>query len=184
MREVEMKNKLVRDATLIALFAAVISVTSFISIPTPGVPITLQTFGVFCALYLLGGRRGTVAVAVYIALGAVGLPIFSGFTGGVGRLLDSTGGFIIGFLALALVYWLLRHIMGTSLAATVISSLLAHIALYAVGAVWFYLGYADGEGFLSVLTLTVLPFLLPDALKLSLAIFVCEKIKKRLNKPL
>lgn len=179
-----MKNGIVKDMTLIALFAAVISVASFISIPLGAVPITLQTFGIFSALMLLGGRRGTVSVAVYIALGAVGLPVFSGFTGGVGRLFDATGGFILGFVAAALLYWLLTRVLGTSLIATVISTVAAHLALYAVGVSWFFFGYSDGVGFFSALAATLLPCLLPDAIKLFLAILVCEKIKKRLNKPL
>ncbi len=179
-----MKKGIVKDMTLVALFAAVISVTSFISIPIGTVPVTLQTFGVFSALFLLGGRRGTLSVSVYIALGAVGLPVFSGFVGGIGRLFDATGGFIIGFFVAALVYWLLSRLLGSSLFMIVISSALAHLALYLVGVLWFCFGYSDGVGFLSAFTITVLPCILPDAIKLFLAIFVCEKIKKRLNKPL
>ena len=179
-----MKTKIVRDMTLISLFAALISVTAFISIPLGTAPITLQTFGVFSTLILLGGRRGSISVGVYIALGAVGLPVFSGFTGGIGRLFDATGGFIFGFLAAALLYWLLSQLLGSSLTTTVISATLAHLALYAVGTLWFLIGYSDGRGLWLTLVATVLPYLLPDAIKLFLAIFVCEKIKKRLNKPL
>ena len=179
-----MKKRIVNDMVLIALFASVISVTSFVSIPFGAIPVTLQTFGIFSALMLLGGRRGTISVALYIALGVVGLPVFSGFTAGVGRLFDSTGGFIIGFFVAALLYWLLTATFGASLTVTVLSTVAAHLALYTVGVLWFCLGYSDGAGFLSALAATVLPFLLPDAIKLLLAIFVCEKIKKRLNKPL
>ena len=179
-----MKTKIVRDMTLISLFAALISVTSFISIPLGTAPITFQTFGVFSALLLLGGRRGSISIGIYIGIGAVGLPVFSGFTGGIGRLFDATGGFIFGFLAAALLYWFLSKILGATLTATVVSVMLAHLALYAVGALWFFIGYSDGIGFLPTLAATVLPYLLPDAIKLFLAIFVCEKIKKRLNKPL
>lgn len=179
-----MKNRIVRDMTLIALFAALISVTSFISIPIGAVPVTLQTFGVFSALMLLGGKRGTVSVSVYIALGAVGLPVFSGFSGGIGRLFDATGGFIWGFLVAALVYWLASWLLGSSTVATVISCILSHLALYAVGSAWFYIGYSNGSGFFPSLAVTVLPCLIPDAIKLFLAVFICEKIKKRLNKPL
>ncbi len=179
-----MKNRIVRDMTLIALFAALISVTSFISIPIGTVPITLQTFGVFSALILLGGKRGTAAVGVYIALGAVGLPVFSGFSGGIGRLFDATGGFIWGFLVAALVYWVLSWILGTSAVSTLTSCLVSHLALYVVGSVWFYIGYSGGAGFFPSLAVTVLPCLIPDAIKLFLAVFICEKIKKRLNKPL
>ena len=179
-----MKTKIVRDMTLISLFSALIAITSFIAIPIGTLPVTLQTFGVFATLILLGGRRGSISVAVYIALGAVGLPVFSGFSGGLGRLFDATGGFIFGFLAAALVYWLLSRLFGSTAVGTVISTVSAHIVLYVVGALWFFFGYSDGTGFFQTLTLTVLPYLLPDAIKLFLAIFLCEKIKKRLKCPL
>ena len=179
-----MKRRIVKDMTLVALFAAVISVTSFISIPLGAVPITMQTFGVFSALLLLGGRRGTAAVAVYIAIGALGLPVYSGFTGGVGRLFDATGGFIFGFLAAALAFWLLSRLLGSSLVATAVSAALSHLVLYIVGASWLFFGYSDGRGFLPTLAAALLPCLFPDAVKLTLAIFVCEKIKNRLNKRL
>ncbi len=88
----------VKDMTLIAMFAAIMAVCSWISIPAP-VPFTLQTMAVFLAVGLLGGKRGTIAVAIYILLGAVGLPVFAGFSGGLGTLLGLTGGYIFGFLA-------------------------------------------------------------------------------------
>ena len=102
----------VRDLVLIALFAALMAICSWISIPTT-VPFTLQTFAVFVAAGLLGGKRGTIAVLVYILLGAVGLPVFAGFTGGVGILLGSTGGYIIGFLGSALVMWGMEKLWGS-----------------------------------------------------------------------
>ena len=87
-----------------ALFVAVMAICSWVSIPS-AVPFTLQTFAVFCALCLLGGKRGTIAILVYIALGAIGLPVFSGFSGGIGILLGTTGGYIWGFLLTGLLYW-------------------------------------------------------------------------------
>ena len=97
------------ETTYIALFAALIAVCAFITIPMPlpFISFTLQTFGVFAALGILGGRDGTTAVAVYILLGAIGVPVFSGFRGGFGVLIGPTGGYIAGFLGAALVYWLL-----------------------------------------------------------------------------
>ena len=80
-----------------ALFAALIAICSWISIPT-AVPFTLQTFAVFLALGVLGGKLGTLSVAVYLLLGAVGLPVFAGFQGGLGALLGATGGYLAGFL--------------------------------------------------------------------------------------
>ena len=87
-----------RDLVLIAQCAAMMTVCSWISVPA-AVPFTMQTFGVFMAIGLLGGKRGTAAVAVYLLLGAAGLPVFSGFTGGIGHIVGPTGGYPIGFMA-------------------------------------------------------------------------------------
>ena len=92
------------DIVYIGVFAVIMAICSWISIPTT-VPFTLQTFGVFIAVGVLGGKRGSLAVLVFIILGAIGVPVFSGMTGGVGILLGSTGGYIIGFLFSALVMW-------------------------------------------------------------------------------
>ena len=92
------------DIVYIGVFAVIMAICSWISIPTT-VPFTLQTFGVFIAVGVLGGKRGSLAVLVFIILGAIGIPVFSGMTGGVGILLGSTGGYIIGFLFSALVMW-------------------------------------------------------------------------------
>ena len=86
------------------IFVVVMAVCSWISIPLT-IPVTLQTFGVFAAVGLLGGKRGTLAVFVYILMGAAGLPVFSGFAGGPGALLGTTGGYIAGFVFSALLMW-------------------------------------------------------------------------------
>ena len=86
-----------RELAYTGILAALIAVCSWISIPT-AVPFTLQTFAVFLTLGLLGGRLGTLAVTVYLLLGAVGLPVFAGFHGGLGAFLGATGGYLVGFL--------------------------------------------------------------------------------------
>ena len=92
------------DMVCTAMFAVIMAVCSWISIPAM-VPFTLQTFGVFLAVGTLGGKRGSLAVLIYLLLGAVGLPVFSGFAGGLGYMMGSTGGYIIGFLLSALAMW-------------------------------------------------------------------------------
>ncbi len=88
----------------IALFAAVLAVLSQISIPLPsGIPITLQTFAVALAAYTLGWKRGTLSVLVFLALGAVGIPVFAGFTGGIAKFASVTGGYLWGFLPMAIL---------------------------------------------------------------------------------
>jgi biotin transport system substrate-specific component len=92
--------------TAVALGAVLIIICSWLTVPF-AVPFTMQTFAVYCALLLLGGRRGLLAVLLYILLGAFGLPVFSGFRGGIGALLGPTGGYILGFLLCALLFRLL-----------------------------------------------------------------------------
>ena len=99
----ENKAKLsVRDMAYIAVFAVIMAVCSWISVPYV-VPFTLQTFAVFLAVGVLGGKRGTLAVLIYILLGCVGLPVFAGFSGGIGVVLGSTGGYIVGFLSSSII---------------------------------------------------------------------------------
>lgn len=100
-----------RELAYTGILAALIAVCSWISIPT-AVPFTLQTFAVFLTLGLLGGRLGTLAVTVYLLLGAVGLPVFAGFHGGLGAFLGATGGYLVGFLFTALTMWGARAMAG------------------------------------------------------------------------
>ena len=85
------------DMVCIAVFAVIIAICSWISIPAT-VPFTLQTFAIFLTVGVLGGKKGSLAVLVYILLGAVGVPVFAGFSAGIGILFGNTGGYIVGFL--------------------------------------------------------------------------------------
>ena len=105
------ENNKTYDLVYISMFTVLIAICSWISIPA-AVPFTLQTLGVFLAVGILGGKRGTMAVLVYILLGAIGIPVFAGFSGGIGVLTGTTGGYIVGFLASALVMWGMERAFG------------------------------------------------------------------------
>lgn len=170
----------VRDMCFIAMFAVIIAVCSWISVPLT-VPITLQTFGVFAALGVLGGKKGTIAVIVYVLLGAVGLPVFAGFKLGIGTLLGTTGGYIIGFVLSGIVYWAITDKFGTKLAVTVIAMALGLLVCYAFGTAWFMIVYTGSKGTVtlwSALGWCVFPFIIPDAIKIALAILVSERVGK------
>ncbi len=157
-----------------------ICICSWISIPM-AVPFTMQTFAVFCSLELLGGKRGTLAVCVYVLLGAAGLPVFSGFTGGLGRLLGSTGGYILGFIVSGLVYSAGERLCGKKTAVRIISMILGLVACYAFGTAWFMHVYAKNTGPIALgtaLTWCVLPFILPDLIKISLAFLISSRIAR------
>ena len=164
----------------VAMCAAIMAVCSWISIPLT-VPVTLQTFAVFFALYFLGGDRGTISVLIYILLGAVGVPVFSGFKGGLGTLLGTTGGYIIGFVFSALIFLLFEKIFGRKLWAEIVSMVLGLLVCYAFGTAWFMVVYARNSGAISLgtaLTWCVFPFILPDIAKIALAIGIGKTLRK------
>ena len=166
------------DLVYIALFAVLIAICAWISVPTT-VPFTLQTFGIFLTVGLLGGKRGSMAVLVYILLGAAGIPVFSGFTGGIGRLFGSTGGYIVGFLASALVMWALEKVMGRKPWALAIQMVLGLIVCYAIGTVWFmvvYSGTSGAVGLMTVLGWCVIPFIIPDLIKIAMALVLTKRL--------
>ena len=128
------------DLVYIAVFAVLMAVCSWISVPT-AVPFTLQTFAVFMAVGVLGGRRGTMSVVLYMILGAVGVPVFAGMTGGIGILTGTTGGYIVGFLFSALVMWAMEKIPGKKSVIQILSMAVGLIVCYAFGTVWFMAVY-------------------------------------------
>ncbi len=175
-----MKKFSVRDLVLMAFFAALTAVCSWISVPILAVPFTLQTFAVELTLFCLGGRRGFLSVAVYLLLGLAGVPVFSGFNGGAGYLLGPTGGYILGFLASALVWAVAEKRCAGGRWKRLAGMAVALSACYAVGTAWFYgfYGRARGMSIGGVLGVCVAPFLLPDALKLILAETVGERVSR------
>ena len=172
-------NSKVLDLVYIAIGAALIAICSWISIPT-AVPFTLQTFAVFFVLLALGGERGTLATLVYVLLGAVGVPVFAGFSGGIGVLLGNTGGYIIGFLFTGLIYILFTKFFKKNIVMKVVVLVLGLAVCYAFGTAWFMHVYmkSSGEvGLLTVLGWCVFPFIIPDLLKLALAVVISKRIE-------
>ncbi|MBO5622289.1 MAG: biotin transporter BioY [Butyrivibrio sp.] len=173
------ENVKVLDLVYIAIGAALIAICSWISIPT-AVPFTLQTFAVFFVLLLLGGERGTIATLVYILLGAIGVPVFAGFSGGIGVLFGSTGGYIIGFLFVGFIYMLFTKFFKKNLVIKIVALVLGLTVCYAFGTVWFMHVYmqSNGEiGLLAVLGWCVFPFIIPDLLKMALAVVISKRIE-------
>ena len=174
------------DMAYIALFAVLMAVCAWITVPLPKplVQFTMQTFGMFIALITPGGRRGLYTMVVYLLLGAVGVPVFSGFRGGLGVLLDTTGGYIIGFVAAALVYWLLTAKLGDSLPMKAAACVLGLAVCYAFGTAWFLVVYARTTGPIGVTTALgwcVFPYIAPDLLKLALALLLSRRVEKFLK---
>ncbi len=176
----------VLDLCLIAVFTALLAVFSWISIPLPAplVPFTLQTFGIFVTLELLGGKRGFFSVLTFILLAAVGAPVLSGFSGGMGVILGSTGGYILGFLLTAALYWILEALLGKALWVRLTGLIGGLLLCYLFGTIWFMVIYARDNAAIGVgtaLMWCVVPYLLPDAFKLILALGISKAVKKRVK---
>lgn len=168
------------DMVYIAVFAVLIAICSWISIPTL-VPFTMQTFALFLAVGTLGGRRGTMAVLIYLLLGAVGIPVFAGFSAGMGVLLGNTGGYLIGFIFSALLMWAMEALLGKKTWVLGLSMLLGMVVYYVFGTVWFMVVYAKNSGpigLATVLSWCVIPFLVPDLIKAALALFLTKHLAK------
>ena len=169
----------VRNMALCGLFTAVLAICAWISVPMGDTVITLQTFGIFLTLGLLGGKRGTVTVLVYLLLGAIGAPVFSGFRGGLGALLGTTGGYIFGFMSTSILYWMMTSIKDTP-RIRLIAMVLGLLLCYICGSWWYMTRYlADGQVTLTLVLLKcVVPYLIPDAIKLTLAWILTSKLKR------
>lgn len=176
MEETKIKQRRfsVRRMVLCSLFAALTAVCAWLSIPVADIAFTMQTFAVFLSLGILGGKWGTVSILLYLLMGAVGLPVFSGFQGGFGTLLGVTGGYIWGFLFSGLVYWALERI------STCLAMIAGLLVCYACGSLWF-LVYAGDASLGLVLLKCVVPFILPDGVKLAMALSLSRRIGKQLK---
>lgn len=168
------------DLTYTAMFTSLIVVCSQICVPTP-VPFTLQTLAVFLAGGLLGWKRGTLSVAIYILLGIAGVPVFAEFSGGLRVLLGMTGGYIIGFLFTAAAVGFMCEKLGRKLWVLGVSMMIGLAGCYLFGTVWFMLVYTqkvEPIGFISALGTCVVPYLLFDIAKIAVAALVVNRLDK------
>lgn len=169
-----------------AIFSALMAVCSWISIPAPAplAPFTMQTFGVFIALLMLGAKRGGLSILVFVLMAIAGLPVLAGFSGGIGAVFGTTGGYILGFLLAAPVYWLCIKMLGEKQWVKVMALVIGLAVCYLFGTLWFMVVYTRqvaAVGFVSALGWCVLPYVLPDIGKLLLAWGLAAALSKRIK---
>lgn len=167
----------VRNLTRSAVFSALICLCAWLSLPVFGIPVTLQSFAIALCLLTLGGKWGSISILVYLCIGAVGVPVFSGFGSGFGALTGPTGGYLWGFLAGALVYWAVTAVAPQQ---KLLGILLMQAVCYGSGILWFSFRFFSHGSFADLLASTVLPFLLPDAVKLGLAWFLAKRLTRNI----
>ena len=164
---------------LISLFTAVISICSWLTIPA-AVPFTLQTFAVFCSMFILGGKRSLISATLYLMLGAIGIPVFSGMRGGIGVLLGGTGGYIFGFFFCTLAYLIITEIFGSGKITRLFAAVSGICVCYFFGTVYFVILHMNKENpisFGTALLTCVVPYVGWDIIKLVTAFIVSERIR-------
>jgi len=178
-----------KDIVSISLLTTLLAVCAWIYIPTT-IPFTMQTFAVFLAMLVLGGKKGTVVIFIYLLLGLIGVPVFSGGTAGPAILFGPTGGYMTGWIFLGpICHWgeqitkksAQKQKRAQEKYIQVLALLTGLVICYTFGTLWFINIYT-AEGTVAsawtALSICVFPFIIPDLVKLALAFTVSKRIKK------
>ena len=165
---------------LIAVMTAVTCVLAPLSLPIGPVPISLTNLAIYFAIYILGTKRATISYVVYLVIGLVGVPVFSGFTGGPGKLFGPTGGYLIGFIFMALVAGIFIDKFEKKFLYSMLGMILGTVVCYALGTIW--LAYQAQLDFKAALFAGVIPFIPGDLIKMIVAGIFGPQICKALNK--
>jgi len=167
-----------RQLTLVGVIAAVICILGPLSLPIGIVPISLTNLAIYFSVYALGGKRGTLSYIVYLFIGLVGLPVFSGFSGGFPKLFGPTGGYLIGFIFMAFISGIFIDKFSNKIYMCFLGMVLGTIVTYIFGSAW--LAYEAHIGFNKALAVGVLPFIPGDIVKMVIASLIGPQIRKRL----
>ena len=171
-----MKNKKTQSITFIALMSAILCIVGPFVIPIGMVPMSLTNLVIYLTIILLDKKRATISVAVYLLIGFVGIPVFAGFTGGAGKILGPTGGYLIGYLVLS---WIAGSVLEKKEKLKVVALVLGTISLYFIGTAWLMI--QSKMNFVSAISVGVLPFVVFDILKIVVSVGIGKSIKKRIG---
>ena len=169
-----------KDMVIMALFAALTCVLAPLAVPIGPVPISLTNLVIYFSLYVLGWQRATITYIVYLLLGLVGLPVFSGFSGGVGKLLGPTGGYLIGFIFLAAIAGFFVEKFPAKIYMHVVGMIIGMAICYIFGTAW--LAGQLGMSFVAALGIGVIPYLPGDTAKIIIAIIAGPQIRKAVSR--
>ncbi len=155
-----------KNISLVGLFCALLAIGAYITVPAP-IPFTMQTFILFLMPFVIGIKSSVTAVVIYLSVGFLGLPVFSGFHGGVSVLFGAGGGYLLAFVFIPVMMGVFKN--------KVFGAVLGLLGVYTFGTLWFLFVYGEKSVAVAV-TVCVLPFVLPDLLKLYLAYKISKKI--------
>ena len=178
--DINMKDSSVKSMVFTGVMTAVLCVFGPLSVPIGPVPVSLATFVIYLMVYLLGMKRSAVSIGLYLLLGLIGLPVFSGYTGGPVKLFGPTGGYLIGYLFLALIGGYFIEKSGGKLLPSLLGMILATAVLYTLGTLW--LAKVTGISLMSALSAGVIPFIGIDAAKMAAAAILGPVLKMSVSR--
>ena len=147
-----------------------------------GVPVSLQTFAVFTAAAVLGARKAVISVIIYILLGLAGVPVFTGFNSGPTVITGPTGGYLIGFIFAAAIIGIMTSAFSQKKWAVPVSMITGQIVCYIFGTVWYkYIYLGSDVSFVEALMICVVPFIVPDIIKLTASVILSKSVRKALK---
>ena len=165
--------------TTIALMSAVICILGPLSLPIGPVPVSLTNLAIYITMYVLGTKRGTIAYCIYLLIGLIGLPVFSGFSGGPAKLFGPTGGYLIGFLPMAVLTGLAVSRWWNNRILCILAMEAATWVPYLLGTAW--LAHQAGMSFSAAFGVGVLPFIIVDLIKIVVSSILGPVLKTRLR---
>ena len=171
----------IKKMAIVSLMTAILCILSPVSIPIfiSPVPVSLGVLAIYLTAYVLEPVESLVSVVLFLLIGIFGLPVFSGYSGGVAKILGPTGGYLVGFLFTVYISSFFIHLK-KGIIFNILGMILGLALCYLLGTIWF--SYQQGKGFLASLLLCVVPFLLGDAIKIAVASIIGSEISKRLDK--
>lgn len=174
------KNTKTYQIVNISLMAALICILGPLSIPIGLVPIAFTNLAIYISLYTIGAKKGILSTIVYLLVGLAGLPVFSGFSGGPSKLLGPTGGYLIGYIFMAIISGYFIHRFYSKNSLCILGMILGTCVLYIFGTVW--LAYQANITLSAALAAGVIPFIAGDLVKIFIAAYIGPEIRNRLIK--
>lgn len=168
------------NMVMIALFTAILCVLGPMSVQIGPVPLSLATLVIYFSLFFLGWKKGMITCLIYLLIGLAGLPVFSGFSGGIGKLAGPTGGYLIGYVFLALVAGIFIEKFEKSMVLCLVGMVFGTAVLYTFGTAWFCI--STGNSVAAALSVCVFPFIIGDCIKMAVAALVAPTAMKQLKK--
>lgn len=174
------KRMTIYQMTTTALMTAVLCVLGPISVPIGAVPVSFTMVAVYFAVYVLGAKYATISTLLYLVIGSIGLPVFSGYEGGLAKLAGPTGGYLIGFAVIAVIAGIIIDHFGGKIGWSIVGMVLGLAVCYLLGTIWFVV--QSGYTVQAALTACVYPFLAFDAVKIVFAAMVGPMLRTQLQK--